>query len=231
LPKLPPSRRPQHQSDLCRSGQAAGLTPARQPPFHPATRSPNSAAPRADQGFEGHSASLHYGQIASVAPKHPSLHSRHATDCRTSGIICDTCLTAINVLYHKLHTADSLIKFASWLCEDDAAAAKKLIASIEADHSLLIVKAARVECNRLLQALNDLDSAVAGTAPHRPKPFRPHRTSALLVGHQNPPPGHRLHPDDIEGDGGDRSGVKRLTLGAGAVILLHKHDQNCSRLC
>jgi hypothetical protein len=31
LPKLPPSRRPQNQSDLCRSGQAAGRTPARPP--------------------------------------------------------------------------------------------------------------------------------------------------------------------------------------------------------
>ena len=55
LPKLPPSRRPQNQSDLCRSGQAAGLTPARQParrrpPSHPAARSRNSAAPRPDNG-------------------------------------------------------------------------------------------------------------------------------------------------------------------------------------
>ena len=32
MPKLPPSRRPQNQSDLWRSGQAAGLTPARHPP-------------------------------------------------------------------------------------------------------------------------------------------------------------------------------------------------------
>ncbi len=32
LPKLPPSQHPQNQSDLCRSGQAAGLTPARHPP-------------------------------------------------------------------------------------------------------------------------------------------------------------------------------------------------------
>jgi len=32
LSKLPPSRRPQNQSDLCRSRQAAGLTPARRPP-------------------------------------------------------------------------------------------------------------------------------------------------------------------------------------------------------
>jgi hypothetical protein len=32
LAKLPPSRRPQNQSDLCRSGQAAGLTPARHLP-------------------------------------------------------------------------------------------------------------------------------------------------------------------------------------------------------
>jgi hypothetical protein len=31
LPKLPPSQRPQNQSDLCRSGQSAGLTPPRQP--------------------------------------------------------------------------------------------------------------------------------------------------------------------------------------------------------
>jgi hypothetical protein len=32
LPKLPPSRRPQHQSVLCRSARAAGLSPARRPP-------------------------------------------------------------------------------------------------------------------------------------------------------------------------------------------------------
>jgi hypothetical protein len=53
----------------------------RQPPSHPAFRSPNSAAPRPDQ-VPGHFAPLHYGQISCVAPKHPSHHSRHASDRR-----------------------------------------------------------------------------------------------------------------------------------------------------
>jgi len=30
-----------------------------------------------------HSAALHYGQIGCAAPKHPSRHSRHASDWRT----------------------------------------------------------------------------------------------------------------------------------------------------
>jgi hypothetical protein len=58
---------------------------------------------------------------------------------------------------------DSLTKFASWICDEDAEAAKKIIAAIESEHSLLIVKAARVECNRLIQALTNLDSSFAGS--------------------------------------------------------------------
>jgi hypothetical protein len=42
LAKLPPSQRPQNQSDLCRSGQTAGLTPAR----HPSGNGPRLNRPR-----------------------------------------------------------------------------------------------------------------------------------------------------------------------------------------
>jgi hypothetical protein len=58
---------------------------------------------------------------------------------------------------------DSLIQFANWLCDDDSVAAKRIIAAIETENSLMIVNAARLECNRLLQALHKLDSAYAGT--------------------------------------------------------------------
>jgi hypothetical protein len=57
----------------------------------------------------------------------------------------------------------SLLQFASWLCDENAESAKRIIAAIETEHSLVIVKAARLECRRLLQALHDLDSAFAGT--------------------------------------------------------------------
>lgn len=58
---------------------------------------------------------------------------------------------------------DTLIQFASWLCDNDSEAAKRILTAIDADSSLEIVKVARIECNRLLQALHNLDSAFAGT--------------------------------------------------------------------
>jgi len=74
LPKSPPSQHPQTQSDLCRSGQTSGLTPARQPPGDSPrlTRSSevSQGGPVCRPGW-GHFAALHYGQIACVAPKHP----------------------------------------------------------------------------------------------------------------------------------------------------------------
>ena len=58
---------------------------------------------------------------------------------------------------------DTLTTFANWLCEDDATAANKLIAAIDAERSLLIVEAAKAECKRLVEALRNLDAAVSGT--------------------------------------------------------------------
>ena len=85
LPELPPARRPEHQADLCRSWQAAGLTPARQQPGDgPRLTRPSksqSAWPPSRPGWD-YSATLHCGQIVRVVPKHPSRHSRYASDCR-----------------------------------------------------------------------------------------------------------------------------------------------------
>ena len=48
---------------------------------------------------------------------------------------------------------DSLLQFAKWLCDDDSEAAKRIIAAIEAENSLMIVKAARLECNTNAQRI------------------------------------------------------------------------------
>ena len=51
-------------------------------PDAPLVEEISGGLPAAGRRFrEHHSATLHYGQIGRVAPKHPSRHSRHASDC------------------------------------------------------------------------------------------------------------------------------------------------------
>ena len=51
----------------------------------------------------------------------------------------------------------------SWLCKDDAVAAKRLMIAIDAERSASIVKIARAESDRLVMSLKNLDAAVEGT--------------------------------------------------------------------
>jgi hypothetical protein len=57
---------------------------------------------------------------------------------------------------------NGLVNAARWLCDDDAASAKRLVCAIESDQSLLTAKAAKAECARLVEALQSLDCSVFG---------------------------------------------------------------------
>ncbi len=57
----------------------------------------------------------------------------------------------------------SIKQFVGWICDDDAVAAKALMTAIEAENSVMISRAAKVECERLRQSILGLGSAVAGT--------------------------------------------------------------------
>jgi hypothetical protein len=56
-------------------------------------------------------------------------------------------------LEHSL--PESVARFATWIADNDAVIAGKLIAAIQTEQSLAIVHAARVECNRLISCIRN----------------------------------------------------------------------------
>jgi len=63
----------------------SSLSPALRPRC-PRNTGANAATTREGLRHWNHSASLHYGQVACVAPKHPSQHRRHASESLRSNI-------------------------------------------------------------------------------------------------------------------------------------------------
>lgn len=57
---------------------------------------------------------------------------------------------------------DKVKRFVSWICDEDSSAAKALITAIETQLSILTVKAARVEIDRLAMAVKNIETAHSG---------------------------------------------------------------------
>ena len=57
---------------------------------------------------------------------------------------------------------DKVKRFVSWICDEDTSAAKTLITAIETQLSILTVKAARVEIDRLTAAVQNIETAHSG---------------------------------------------------------------------
>lgn len=63
-------------------------------------------------------------------------------------------------LEHKL--PESVTKFVAWVSDNDSITSRKLMAAIETENSLAVVKSARVEISRLINAIRDADQRIHG---------------------------------------------------------------------
>lgn len=62
-----------------------------------------------------------------------------------------------------MHTLDqNVINKINWICDKDSLQARKIIAAIESEHSLLIVKAARKDIDQLFSSIQQLGDSALG---------------------------------------------------------------------